>query len=194
MMLDKKMIITTGALFALAVLVSLLIRDHSTQIHVGDASERFADIDTGSYTNNAGFGPLQNSQGLSVAAVNGSNPDAASDGIGFMGADTNPIYADYSGKSSTDEGCYPRDRNVASDLLPEGAASKWAQQNPSGEGAVGDNSFLTAGYHVGVITSNMRNSNMGLRSEPANPINKGVSIWNQSNIEPDLMRRKLEVE
>ena len=54
--------------------------------------------------------------------------------------------------------------------------------------------FLNAGYHIGVNTTGqtLRNSNLGLRSEPPNPQMK-VSPWNQTTIEPDTNRRGLEI-
>jgi hypothetical protein len=66
--------------------------------------------------------------------------------------------------------------------------------NPAGQGDVRDQNFLTAGYHVGVNTqgSSMRNANLQLRSEPANP-QLAVSPWNISTITPDVLRKPLEV-
>lgn len=91
--------------------------------------------------------------------------------------------------------CFPKDRLTAQDLLPKDAAnSKWAQVNPAGQGDLQDQNFLTAGFQIGVNTvgSSLRNANMQLRSEP--PIKKGGAwpIMN-STIEPDLMRRPLEI-
>jgi len=92
--------------------------------------------------------------------------------------------------------CFPRDRLSAEDLLPKDAAnSKWAQVNPAGQGDVGDQNFLTAGYHTGVDTigATLKNGNLQVRSEPPNPRQR-VSVWNESTIEPDLNRRPLEID
>lgn len=91
--------------------------------------------------------------------------------------------------------CYPKDKLTPEDLLPKDAAnSEWAQVNPSGQGDVKNQNFLTAGHHVGInsVGSTLRNANMQLRSEPANPQMK-VSPWLQTTIEPDLNRRPLEI-
>jgi hypothetical protein len=91
--------------------------------------------------------------------------------------------------------CFPKDRLTADDLLPKDAAnSRWAQVNPSGQGDVKDQNFLQSGYHVGLNTTmgTKRNANLQFRSDPINP-QKVVSPWMQSTINPDLMRRPLEI-
>lgn len=92
--------------------------------------------------------------------------------------------------------CFPKDRLVASDLLPKDAANeKWARVNPAGQGDVDDKNFLTAGHHAGLntVAGTLRNANLQLRSEPPNPRAR-VSVWNQSTIEPDLNRRPFEID
>lgn len=107
-------------------------------------------------------------------------------------------YASYEGQgesSDSMQACYPRDRLTADDLLPKDAAdSKWARINPSGSGNVGDQNYLTAGYHVGVNTvgQSLRNANLQLRSEIPNPQN-AVGPWLISTIEPDLRQNTLEI-
>lgn len=107
-------------------------------------------------------------------------------------------YASYDGQeesSDSMQACYPRDRLTADDLLPKDAAdSKWARINPSGGGNVGDQNYLTAGYHVGVNTvgQSLRNANLQLRSEIPNPQN-AVGPWLISTIEPDLRQNTLEI-
>ena len=92
--------------------------------------------------------------------------------------------------------CFPKDRLVASDLLPKDAANeKWARVNPAGQGDVDDKNYLDAGYHYGVNTigGTLRNANLQIRSEPPNP-RAQVTPWNQSTIEPDLNRRPFEID
>jgi hypothetical protein len=94
-----------------------------------------------------------------------------------------------------DNSCFMRDRLTSSDLLPQDAAnSKWAQINPSGSGMLGDQNFLTAGYHVGINTigQSLRNANLQLRSEPPNP-QVAVSPWGISTIEPDVRSVAFEI-
>ncbi len=90
--------------------------------------------------------------------------------------------------------CYPKDVLNSADLLPRDANSLWAQVAPNGQGALSDQNFLTAGYHIGINTvgQTLRNANRQLRSEPPNPQVK-VSPWNQTTIEPDINRRPLEI-
>ena len=90
--------------------------------------------------------------------------------------------------------CYPKDVLNSADLLPRDANSLHAQVVPSGQGALGDQNFLTAGYHLGVNTvgQTLRNANRQLRSDPPNAQVK-VSPWNQTTIEPDVNRRPLEI-
>jgi hypothetical protein len=93
------------------------------------------------------------------------------------------------------QSCYPRDRLTVDDLLPKDAAdSKWARINPSGGGNVGDQNYLSAGYHIGVNTvgQSLRNANLQLRSEIPNPQN-AVGPWLISTIEPDLRQQTLEI-
>ena len=90
--------------------------------------------------------------------------------------------------------CFPKDQLTAAELLPSDANSKWAQVNPAGQGELGDQNFLNAGYHVGVNTvgQTLRNANLQIRSEPPNPQAK-VSPWLQSTIEPDTNRKPMEI-
>jgi hypothetical protein len=91
--------------------------------------------------------------------------------------------------------CYPKDVLSSADLLPRDANSLWAQVNPSGQGSLADQNFLTAGFHIGINTvgQTLRNANRQIRSEPLNPQVK-VSPWLQSTIEPDINRRPLEIQ
>ena len=90
--------------------------------------------------------------------------------------------------------CYPKDVLSSADLLPRDANSLYAQVNPSGQGSLADQNFLTAGFHIGINTvgQTLRNANRQLRSEPPNPQTK-VSPWLQSTIEPDINRLPLEI-
>jgi hypothetical protein len=93
------------------------------------------------------------------------------------------------------EKCAPKDKLTVEDLLPKDAAnSKWAQVAPAGQGDVGNQNFLTAGYLMGVNTvgPTLRNSNQQLRSDP--PIERmNVSPWNQTTIEYDASRKFFEI-
>ena len=90
--------------------------------------------------------------------------------------------------------CYPKDVLSSAELLPQDANTLYAQVNPSGQGSLQDQNFLTAGYHIGINTvgQSLRNANRQLRSEPPNPQVK-VSPWLQTTIEPDINRKPLEI-
>lgn len=90
--------------------------------------------------------------------------------------------------------CYPKDTLKSADLLPGDANSVWAQVNPLGQGALGDQNLLNSGYHIGINTvgQTLRNASHDLRSEYPNP-QVPVSPWMQTTIEPDLNRRPLEI-
>ena len=99
-----------------------------------------------------------------------------------------------SGMSQLPSECYPKDVLSSVDLLPRDANSLYAQVNPSTQGSLQDQNFLTAGFHVGINTvgQTLRNANRQLRSEPPNPQVK-ISPWNQTTIEYDINRLPLEI-
>ena len=81
-----------------------------------------------------------------------------------------------------------------SELLPSDANSQWASLNPVNQNNPQMPDMLQAGYHIGLDTigQTMKNANLQLRSDPV--IQKSaIGPWNQSTIEPDLMRVPLEV-
>jgi hypothetical protein len=79
-------------------------------------------------------------------------------------------------------------------LLPKDSNNSFSQMNPGGAGDIQNVSLLKAGYHIGINTvgQSLRNSNLQIRSEPANP-QLNIGPWNQTTIGPDLARRSLEV-
>tara|TARA_B110000259_G_C13976773_1_gene387040 strand:- start:881 stop:1426 length:546 start_codon:yes stop_codon:yes gene_type:complete len=80
------------------------------------------------------------------------------------------------------------------DLLPSDQNNEWAKLNPTGAGDLDSISLLKAGFHNGIDTvgGSLRNANLQVRSEPANPTNQ-VSPWGNTTITPDLMRTPLEL-
>ena len=79
------------------------------------------------------------------------------------------------------------------ELLPKGN-SDFSKLNPQGAGDLKNVSLLKAGWHIGINTvgQSLRNANLQLRSEPANP-QLNVGPWNQSTITSDMQRRPLEI-
>lgn len=106
-----------------------------------------------------------------------------------------PVVKNNAEKNEHPKDCFPKDKLTPEELLPMDAAnSEWAQVNPTGQGNVKNQNFLTSGYHMGInsVGSTLRNPNLQLRSEPPNPREK-VGPWMQSTIEPDLNRKPLEI-
>ena len=92
--------------------------------------------------------------------------------------------------------CFPKDRLTSQDLLPKDAAnSTWSQVATNGQGDIGTQNFLTAGYHVGIstISGSLRNSNRSIRSEPPNPIIPNLTPFNMTTITPDVLRKNFEI-
>ena len=81
-----------------------------------------------------------------------------------------------------------------SELLPKDTNSQWAQLNPTGSGDLQEVNLLRSGYHMGIDTvgNSLRNANLQLRSEPANP-QVNVGPWNNTTIAADTMRVPLEI-
>ena len=80
------------------------------------------------------------------------------------------------------------------ELLPKDNNSEFSKLNPMGSGDLKNVSLLKAGWHIGINTvgQSLRNANLQLRSEPANP-QLAVGPWNQSTITADMQRRPLEI-
>lgn len=79
------------------------------------------------------------------------------------------------------------------DLLPADSNNEWSNMNPPRDDLKGM-SFLAPEQHIGINTvgNSLRNPNLQLRSEPANP-QVPVGPFLNTTIEPDTMRRPLEI-
>ena len=112
--------------------------------------------------------------------------------------ESNEVYSSIEGQINTEnkfpKDCFPKDQLQPQELLPGDYESSWKEVAPNNPGALEDQNLLEAGYHVGVNTvgQSLRNANLQLRSEPANPQVK-VSPWMQSTIDADANRKPLEI-
>lgn len=109
----------------------------------------------------------------------------------------NEEYARVHGLKSRDAGlsnCSKQSMQDPASLLPKDENSEWARLNPSGNGSLENVNLLKSGYHIGIDTigNTLRNANLQVRSEPANP-QLNVGPWNNTTIAPDLMRVPLEI-
>ena len=124
----------------------------------------------------------QHKNAESSATVKPSDPDG------------NEEYANVSGIGSTQP---PVSANCnanqnPSELLPHDSNSQWSELNPSGKGELSNINLLQAGHHIGTISQSLRNANLQIRSEPANP-QMNVGPWNNTTMEPDNQRRGVEI-
>ena len=129
--------------------------------------------------------------------TNSLNPPLASGASGVQPNDT------YSGGSAVmgngnNSGLVPNNRPNEknydpSQLLPTDVNSDW-KLNPAGNADFQNVNLLKAGHLIGIDTigSTLRNPNLQIRCEPPNPTTQ-VSPWQQSTIEPDLMRCNLDI-
>lgn len=110
----------------------------------------------------------------------------------------NETYASADGVTTSTQGLPPSCSRAPvadpSELLPKDTNSQWAQLNPTGSGDLQEVNLLRSGYHMGIDTvgNSLRNANLQLRSEPANP-QVNVGPWNNTTIAADTMRVPLEI-
>ena len=135
--------------------------------------------------------PQSPNQGSSTGVCGNSYQPSAP-----MGENSGPATA--SGVHTSMQGLPPSCSNQQvvnpAELLPKDTNSEWAKLNPMGAGDLQNVNLLQAGYHVGIntVSSSLRNANLQLRSEPANP-QVSVGPWNNTTISPDNNRRPLEI-
>lgn len=111
-----------------------------------------------------------------------------------MGENNNQASVSFNSHNQLPANCSSQAVANPADLLPKDTNSAWAKLNPSGSGDLENVNLLKSGYHIGIDTvgQSLRNANLQLRSEPANP-QVNVGPWNNTTIEPDLMRVPLEL-
>ena len=160
--------------YGLGVLIILLL----VALVVGTMSDYF----TGKSTDEEGMiGGEEGDMGdEEMDNMDGGNEDRIQEG--FTTSDVNPAElsgSDLQGKSI---------QNPA-DLLPTDSNSSFADLAPN-SADLNNSSLLSAGHHIGSGGSDapLRNSNLQLRGEVANP-RAQVGPWNQSTIEPDNHRK-----
>lgn len=126
-----------------------------------------------------------------------NNPTEAVSSV--AGASSATTYAPYNGASQSQgstsaSSAASMNKPIANpaDLLPSGGGS-WGEMNPVGD--LKNVNLLNPSQVVGINTqgSSLRNANLQLRSEPANPRMTTNSPWNNSTIEEDKFRKPLEI-
>ena len=108
----------------------------------------------------------------------------------------NDMYGKASGVKTNTYGMAPSMQTLddPSQLLPNDANKQWSNLNPQGNGQLQNVALLNPGFLTGINTvgSTKRNKNLQDRSEYVIP-QSNVGPWNQSTIEPDLLRKPLEI-
>lgn len=94
--------------------------------------------------------------------------------------------------SNVAQSCNNQQMMDPKDLLPKDNNNEWSNIMPNND--LKNIHMLNAGHHVGINTvgSSLRNANLQLRSEPVIP-QGNVGPWNNTTIEPDNLRRPLEI-
>ena len=139
---------------------------------------------------NANAAPAQVASGPTGVCGNTYQPSAP------LGENSGPANAN--GVTTSSQGLPPSCASQPvvnpSELLPRDENSEWAKLNPMGAGDLQNVNLLQAGYHIGIntVSSSLRNANLQLRSEPANP-QVSVGPWQNTTISPDINRRPLEI-
>ena len=174
--------------------IKSILRKNNEPVSNSVASNSYVNLDAASNSVQGSIRPNDDSPGY--ATTSGTYLAAKGD-IEPFGTGKESFVSNGNSDNITDNGnsCFVRDRLTSSDLLPlDTGDSKWGQINPSGSGMLGDQNFLTAGYHVGINTigQSLRNANLQLRSEPPNP-QVAVSPWGISTIEPDVRAVNFEI-
>ena len=135
----------------------------------------------------------QNAENV-INAIQADNNVQASNALGQNGGYAAINSAAGAPNTGLPSSCSKQSVNDPASLLPNSSNNEWGKLNPQGNGDLNNMNFLKAGYHMGVNTvgQSLRNANLQLRSEPANP-QLNVGPWNNTTMQPDVMRVPLEI-
>jgi len=194
--MDKLMMLACVALGVLALLYFFDFMSVGKEGYSGndqaDVNQMFVGENVGSYPD-AGPSPSGNLTGPAEQVPSPAEPNV----FDSVGAEVSGL------GSASSKYCFPmaglgdpvtgNQQLQTEDLLPKDQFDQWAQLHPQGEGYLTNKNFLTGGHHIGINTvgNNLRNPNLQIRSEPANPQTL-VSPWQNSTVGPDMLRKPLE--
>tara|TARA_B100000989_G_scaffold287280_1_gene256768 strand:- start:2008 stop:2556 length:549 start_codon:yes stop_codon:yes gene_type:complete len=129
-----------------------------------------------------------------------AKPASVAQSAPVVGASTSTTYAPFNGQqganvsnSATPPAALNKPASNPADLLPSDSNSAWSSMNPGSD--FKNVSLLNPTQLVGINTqgSSLRNANLQVRSEPANPRMNTNCPWNISTIEEDKLRKPLEI-
>lgn len=134
------------------------------------------------FESNSGM-QTQHKNAEASATVKPSNPDGNED------------FAAVSGAASTQPpngaSCSASVQNPG-ELLPQDGNSQWSDLNPAGKGELSNINLLSAGHHIGTVSQSLRNANLQIRAEPANPQIE-VGPWNNTTMQADEVKYGLNI-
>ena len=139
-----------------------------------------------------GMTPMNRGAMKKTPPVNGSIENTGS----VVGSSSANTYAPYNGTTEMKQPGSMHDMNKPianpADLLPA-SNNSWANMNPVSD--LKNINLLNPTQLVGINTqgSSLRNANLQIRSEPANPRLENVGPWNIPTIEGDKFRKHLEI-
>jgi hypothetical protein len=170
---NKNKIVNILLILAVVVLAGVLFKYNNDKSLLSDnmSNNPFANAGKVNET------PSQGEAGLNDANPSGGvvTPVSTTDGDSFLN-----VNGLSSGKA-TNTNCNNQPTMDPKELLPSDSNNEWSN-------------MLNSGHHIGVNTvgSSLRNANLQIRSEPVIPQNN-VGPWNNTTIEPDNLRRNLEI-
>ena len=142
-------------------------------------------LNPGSYTSNPSI------ENVSSQSITNSNTTYAP----YNGNSNSQIATSADSASAINQLVSSKAVSNPADLLPNSSANDWSNLNPVSSSDLRNINLLNPTQLVGINTqgSSLRNSNLQIRSEPANPRTNTNCPWNISTIETDTFRRPLEI-
>ena len=142
-------------------------------------------LNPGSYTSNPSI------ENVSSQSITNSNSTYAP----YNGNSNSQIATSADSASAINQLVSSKAVSNPADLLPNSSANDWSNLNPVSSSDLRNINLLNPTQLVGINTqgSSLRNSNLQIRSEPANPRTNTNCPWNIYIIETDTFRRPLEI-
>jgi hypothetical protein len=174
-------------ILGVVVVIGLVLRYNSQKgmkLDMMTGKNAFSNVEQIEQAPNAAAAPAGSSAGAPPAAA--VSPVSTTDGEQFLGV------KGMSSGAKSDKSCNNQQMMDPKELLPKDGNNEWSSIAPSKD--LKNIHMLNAGHHIGInsVGSSLRNANLQIRSEPVIP-QSNVGPWNNTTIEPDNMRRALEI-
>lgn len=171
-------------ILGVVVLIGVLLRYNSSKGGIMDSMSGNAFANVGLVEEQPSAEPsAENKPQQETAAV---SPVMTTDGDQYL-----PVQGLKSGNGAS-KNCNNQQMMDPKDLLPKDNNNEWSNIMPNND--LKNVHMLNSGHHIGInsVGSSLRNANLQLRSEPVIP-QSNVGPWNNTTIEPDNLRRPLEI-